>query len=494
MTITTINLSSLDGKNGFRLDGVAAFDYSSFSVSNAGDVNGDGFGDVIIGTGQPFARTSNSYIVFGKASGFSAKMDLSNLDGSNGFRLDGETSYDFLGESVSTAGDVNGDGFDDVIVGAEGIDPNGYSSGSSYVVFGQASGFSATMALSSLNGNNGFRLDGVAEGDHSGNSVSNAGDVNGDGFGDVIVGAFGTEPNGYNSGSSYVVFGQASGFSATMNLSNLNGINGFRLDGETSYDFLGESVSTAGDVNGDGFDDLIVGAPGAGPNGYTSGSSYVLFGKASGFKAYMDLSSLDGNNGFRLDGEEPDDKSGSSVSTAGDVNGDGFDDLIVGAWGADPNGKYSGSNYVVFGKATGFNASMNLSSLNGHDGFRLDGKTEDMSGLSVSTAGDVNGDGFDDLIIGARGANPNGSQPGSSYVIFGKASDFNAVMDLSNIDKNGFRLDGEMEGDSSGISVSTAEDVNGDGFDDLIVGAFKADPNGPSSGSSYIIFGRSDFG
>ena len=121
-----------------------------------------------------------------------------------------------------------------------------------------------------------------------------------------------------------------------INLSILNGSNGFRLDGVTEYDFSGGSVSNAGDVNGDGFDDVIVGAFGADPNGENSGSSYVVFGKDSSFNDPIDLSSLDGNNGFRLDGVAAGDQLGISVSSAGDVNGDGFDDVIIGASGALP--------------------------------------------------------------------------------------------------------------------------------------------------------------
>ncbi len=482
-----ISLFSLNGSNGFRLDGEIAHDRSGRSVSNAEDVNGDGFDDVIIGA--PFADpngelSGSSYVVFGKASGFNAAMNLSDLDGNNGFRLDGVSAYARLGLSVSNAGDVNGDGFDDVIVGAYGADPNGFASGSSYVVFGKASGFDATMDLSSLDGANGFRLAGVAENDRSGISVSSAGDVNGDGFDDVIIGADKADPNGYSSGSSYVVFGKVSGFDATMDLSSLDGANGFRLDGEIAHDRSGISVSSAGDVNGDGFDDVIIAAPYAHPNGYGSGSSYVVFGKATGFDAAMNLSGLDGGNGFRLDGVSVYDL---SVSSAGDVNGDGFDDVIIGIPDADPNGNYSGFSYVVFGKTSGFDATMDLSSLDGANGFRLDGEAAfDSSGRSVSSAGDVNGDGFDDVIVDAMD---------SSYVVFGKVSGFDAVMNLSDLDgSTGFRIDAVTKHYSISGSVSGAGDVNGDGFDDLIVGAAFADSNGEYSGSSYIIFGHSDFG
>ncbi|WP_295627950.1 hypothetical protein [uncultured Nitrosomonas sp.] len=479
--IGIINLSGLNGKNGFRLDGVDARDDLGRLVSSAGDVNGDGFDDLMVGT--PYAdpnglSSGSTYVVFGKASEFDAKMDLSSLDGSNGFRLDGVKNSDWSGDSFSDAGDVNGDGFDDLIIGAYRA---GNFSGYSYVVFGKSSGFSAVMNLSDLDGKNGFRMDGEVGG-RSGASVSSVGDVNSDGFDDVIVTAGTTD-------SSYVVFGKASGFSATMKLSGLNGSDGFRLNQAAS------SVSRAGDVNGDGFGDVIIGGVFGVASNYIS-SNYVVFGKASGFDATMNLSGLDGTNGFRLDGEAIFDSSGSSVAGAGDVNGDGFDDVIIGAFRADPNGNESGSSYVIFGKASGFDATMNLSGLDGINGFRLDGEAVfDHSGISVDGAGDVNGDGFDDLIISAANASPNGALgSGSSYVVFGKVSGFDSTMDLSSIDgNNGFRLDGEAEGDRSGLSVSSAGDVNGDGFDDLIVGAPDAAANGDESGSSYIIFGRSSF-
>jgi hypothetical protein len=219
--------------------------------------------------------------------------------------------------------------------------PSGPSSGSSYVVFGTAAGFDDVLSLTALNGTNGFRIDGAAAFDGSGFAVSGAGDVNGDGFDDVIVGAGSADPNGNNSGSSYVVFGSNSGFAPEISVGALNGTNGFRIDGGAASGYTGGAVSSAGDINGDGFDDLIIG-------NYRSrlGDTFVVFGTGS-FSSTLALRPWTAATGFVCTVPR------SillvfSVSGAGDINGDGIDDLIIGAPAKDQGTAYGAGRAMSF--------------------------------------------------------------------------------------------------------------------------------------------------
>ena len=552
-----LNPATLDGTNGFAIDGVSASDQAGYSVSSAGDVNGDGVADILIGAryadtaGQ--GNRGAAYVVFGKPSGqsFGAEVDLSALNSSNGFRLDGSENYAQAGRAVSAAGDINGDGFADLIVGAL----YGDGTGSAFVVFGGSTvGSGGSLDLTSLNGSNGFRAFDVENDARVGKGLSAGGDINGDGIDDFLVSAFLADTNPTNAGQTFLTFGATNVGNnplATLQLSQLDGQIGFQLDGFATTDRSGTSVRLLGDVNGDGFGDALIGAPsyGAGDAGAgflvlgsasgfangtlsgltrfdgesagdnvgengsgvlggagdingdgiadfiigvpdhsaTDGAAYVIFGSSS-FASTTTLDSTLGSVGFELRGSnEGSYDAGQSVDASGDVNGDGLADIIVGS----PDGSYA---TVVFG-ATSFAQSSTLTSLDdGTSGFRLSGSAGYDAGHSVIIAGDINGDGFDDMIVGARYADPNSPtnyNSGSSFVVFG-ASSFASSVTLTSLNgANGFRLDGIAANDFSGDKVAGGGDFNGDGFDDLVVGARFTDINGVNTvGSAYVVFGK----
>ena len=487
MTISSVfELSALNGSNGFRIDGITG-DKMGISVAGAGDVNGDGFADFIVGATRAGSvyDTGVSYVIYGKASGFSATMAVSTLDGSNGFAINGEANGDYSGFSVSSAGDVNGDGYADLLVGSPRADTGAPNAGAGYVVFGSASGPGDHIELSALDGSNGFRISGEAINDRTGSAVASAGDFNGDGFADVIVGAP-DAPSSDLTGAAYVVFGKASGFAANIDVTALNGSNGFKLTGEATGNYTGTSVASA-DFNGDGLSDVIVGVQHASPNSTSyAGAVYVVYGTLAGTPTNIDLSSLNGTAGFRIDGAHDYDDVGSTVGAAGDVNGDGVADIIVGSTGVDSS---VGAAYVIFGSRTANYTEFQLSDIDGTNGFKISGVSGEHTAVSVASAGDVNGDGFADVIVMADYASPNGSHSGAAYVIYGKASGFAADISLSNLDSvDGFKIDGVAANDRLDTGMS-AGDLNGDGFGDLVLGAYHAGAYG-LTGHSYVVFGQ----
>ncbi len=495
--IDAVQLSTIvAGTGGFAINGRCSRDYSGISVSDAGDVNGDGLADLIVGANNAYARGSysgQSYVVFGKTTGTAVQLSTV-ANGTGGFAINGRCSNDYSGISVSSAGDVNGDGLADLLVGAWSADPNALSSsGQSYVIFGKTAGTAVELSAVAA-GTGGFAMNGLTTSDLSGWAVSGSGDINGDGLADVLVTARAADPNGANSGQNYVVFGKTSG--TAVELSTVaTGTGGFAMNGLSANFQAGESISGAGDVNGDGLMDLIIGSKSGEPHGSSSGQSYVVFGKTAGTLVQL-TNVLTGTGGFVINGQISGDQAGKTVSAAGDVNGDGLADLIVGGYAADPNSlNAAGQAYVVFGKTAG--TAVELSSVvAGTGGFAINGQVAlDYAGFSVGSAGDFNGDGLADLIVGAKMADPNSlSASGQSYVVFGKTS--GTAIQLSSVvaGSGGFAINGQCASDQSGISVSGAGDVNGDGMADLIVGASYADPNSKtSSGQSYVIFGSSNF-
>jgi len=330
--------------------------------------------------------------------------------------FDGDSAKDRFGFSVSGAGDVDGDGHDDVIVGAYQDDDGGKNSGSARVFSGK-------------DGSTLHTFDGDSAGDQFGQRVSAAGDVNGDGYDDVIVGAFFDDDNGSDAGSARVLSGK-------------DGTTLYTFDGDSAGDEFG-SVAAAGDVNADGYDDLIVGA---GPGDYAR----VFSGK-------------DGTTLYTFSGDSTGDLFGKDVSGAGDVNGDGCDDVIVGAKFDDNGGTDSGSARVFSGK-------------DGTTLYTFHGDSAgDRLGNKVGGAGDVNADGYADVIVGIRLDDDNGTDSGSARVYSGKDG------------RTLFTFSGGAAGDQFGGSACGAGDVNGDGYDDVAVGAPKDDDK---AGSVTVFSGK----
>ncbi|MFM9969186.1 MAG: putative Ig domain-containing protein [Burkholderiales bacterium] len=492
------------GAGGFIINGQCGIDYSGASVASAGDVNGDGFDDLIIGAfrGDPIAGPADagrSYVVFGRSTTTATNLSAITA-GTGGFVINGHCAGDFSGYSVAGAGDINGDGLADLIVGALLSDlPAGSNIGRSYVVFGQTAGTAINLAAIA-NGTGGFVINGQCAGDYTGYSAANAGDVNGDGLADLIVGAFGGNLAAVvDVGRSYVVFGRTA--ASTIELSAIAaGTGGFVINGQCANDYSGTSVSSAGDINGDGLADLIIGAPKSDPTaGADAGRSYVVFGR--GGSTPINLSAIaNGTGGFVINGQCAGDNNGHSVANAGDVNGDGLSDLLVGSHLSDPAaGADAGRSYVVFGQCAG--TAINLATVaGGTGGFVINGQClGDNSGRSVASAGDINGDGLSDLIIGAWKSDPTAGtlEAGRSYVVFGKTT--TAAINLSAValGTGGFVINGQDATDLSGGSVASAGDVNGDGLADLIVGASASEvilsvlPTTfiSNAGRSYVIFG-----
>jgi hypothetical protein len=551
----------IDTTVGWEGDGGQANAGYGTQVTTAGDVNGDGYSDILVSA--PFFDVSGNnnagrvWLYLGSATG---------PGDAPAWTADGASANLQFGESVAPAGDVNGDGYADVIVGTEWYAPTGTREGGAWVYYGSPSGLSPTPGWMTHAGGN-LSSYGVV--------VSTAGDINGDGYDDVLVGAPTWNNGQFPVGKAYVFLGSSSGLSSSP---------AWTAQGDGFSENFARTVSTAGDVNGDGYDDVLIGSPGYNGN---LGAAWVYFGSSNGLAQGPGWMYADGSGAYS--------NIGVAVGCAGDVNGDGYADILVSTqnaqnpattflfegsaagphsgadWSAGQNlwrqpfatGDLNGDGYsdVAFADPNWYNGGIQNvghviiyrggpSGLNTYPSEHVVGEAmNDQFGLSVHPAGDVDGDGFADLIVGAPYHTSTYTQEGRAYLFWGFADDpgtapsWNGTgsqpfgsfaSSVAQGDWNGDGYDdvavrgtqaggfgavyvysGSLSGlnaapswahgsepgaNAYGYAVANAGDVNGDGYEDLLVGSFGAvylyygSAQGLSSSPGWMATGNATFG
>lgn len=436
------------------LTGETAGDQAGQSVKIAGDINNDGFADLIIGA--PYTDPSGSargaaYVVYGPITGAESLIQADA-------RIDGIEDNALAGLSVTGLGDVNGDEYDDIAIGVPYSDQGGRAAGMTYLFFGPLTGILTVDAA-----NASFR--GQAPNQASGYAIANAGDTDGDGVSDLLIGA----PNDGTSeaslvGKAYLVLAP---FAGEINLANADAV----LTGEAANGQFGRAVAGVGDVNNDGKDDILIGAPTLSRSEASTGGAYLFYGPISGA---INATSADGI--FYGDAE---DKAGSSVAGLGDMNGDGRDDFAIGAPQHSTELAYVGAVYLFHGPATG--------ALDRDDAAAtLVGETADEKmGYSLAGVGDINGDGKRDLFIGADGVARGRTSNRAAVLLYGPLAGDIVV----NASSRAARILSLEANDYVGRAVAGGADLNDDDLPDLIMGVGLRDEDPSYEGNVYVFAG-----
>ncbi|HYE60017.1 MAG TPA: fibronectin type III domain-containing protein [Candidatus Kapabacteria bacterium] len=458
--------------------GEASGDKAGEYVAGAGDVNNDGYDDFLVAAPDNDDSASDAgqvYLFFGTSTGWTMDRSLSTAGAS--FR--GEASVSFTQMDMAGVGDVNNDGYDDFLISVEG-----HSSirGKVYLILGKASGWAMDTGLASADAS----YTGEVAVDRAGSAIGAAGDVNGDNYDDFIIGAYGNDEGGDSAGQVYLILGKASGWTTNVSLSNADASYvGNVVDGG-----LGGSISGVGDVNNDGYDDFVMGARLiSSPTITWGGKVYVIFGKASGWA--MDTSVSAANASYI--GEASLAFAGSAVAPTGDVNNDGYDDFLIGAEGGSEVYSDAGEVYLILGKSSGWAASTSLSTADAS--WRGEAAGDELGDVrSIGRAvfdgdtfhSDFNGDGYDDIFIGSpyNDDRTTVSSSGQAYVFFGTSTGWGTNRNVGTASSSFW---GEGDSNFAGYSLASAGDINNDGADDLIIGAYGNDDAATDAGQAYIV-------
>ena len=464
--------------------GATTYDYAGDRVAMVGDVNADGYDDFLIAAygGRVGDNPAGAaYLFLGRfAADWGAGFNISLADAAFG----GEAAADYIGRDVSVAGDVNGDGYDDFLIGAYLFDPPGLiNAGKVYLVLGRSA---ADWGLAFNLADADASFIGEASYDYAASTLSGAGDVNGDGYDDFLIGAYGNDDAGPDAGKAYLVLGRpGADWGNDISLGDADAT----FLGESSHHWAGYSVAGAGDTNEDGYDDLLIGAFFNDDSAVNAGKAYLVLG----------LADADWGQDFNLAGadaaflgESANDYAGYTVADAGDVNGDGLGDFLIGAAYNDEGGSEAGEAYLILGRTTAdWGTSFSLS--NADASFR-GRNAHDPASFALSSAGDVNRDRYDDFLIGAHLYDHSDAltDTGRAYLVLGRPSGWQ--LDRSLVDlaaaKDILAFDGEAAQDQGATDLSGGGDVNGDGFADFLVGAPYNGENADRSGKVYLMLGK----
>jgi len=445
-----------------QLEGGQTTAHLGFSVSGAGDVNNDGYSDIILGAWRYDAGQVDegaAFVFLGSAAGIAdASAAAAHA------QLESDQTNARMGEYVGGAGDINGDGYDDVIVGAFWYDAPEVDEGAAFIFLGSASGVADGNPTTAH-----ARLEADQAGAEMGVNVAGAGDVNGDGYDDVIVGAWHYDAGQTDEGVALVYLGSASGIAngtpATAHA---------QIESDQANAQLGISVDGAGDVDDDGYDDVIVGAHFYNGGLVEEGAAFVFLGSAGGI-----VGTTPATAHAQLESDQAGAWMGVNVGGAGDVNNDGYSDVIVGARLYDAGQTDEGAAFVFHGSASGIADGTPASA-----DAQLEGdQANAWMGYSVDGAGDVDGDGYGDVVVGAGRYDGGQTDEGAAFIFKGSAS---GIANASPATAH-FCVEADQATAFMGASVSGAGDVNGDGFSDVVLGAYRYDAGQTDEGAAFVF-------